>query len=125
MPEKSVYRTNYHPVNHTVIAVPSNQHHLHVIGLLTNDNRTKRKPTGTPISALVLNYHTHYLNFYVVWDCSDLIAFNAFTLLVGCQDEHLAHKILSDEVLVWLSVWSKVQILVQLMPMPHHHLLLH
>jgi len=28
--------------------------------------------------------------------------------LVGQQEEHPAHKKLSDEVLVWLSVWSKV-----------------
>jgi len=34
----------------------------------------------------------------------------AFTLLVGRQEEHLACKKLSGEVLVWLSVWSKVQI---------------
>jgi len=35
--------------------------------------------------------------------------FYALTLLVGHQEEHLAHKNLSDEVLVWLSVWSEVQ----------------
>jgi len=38
------------------------------------------------------------------------IAFSALTLLVGCQ-EHLACQTLSDEVLVWLSVWSKVQMI--------------
>ena len=37
-------------------------------------------------------------------------AFSALTLLVGCQEEHLACKKTSDEVLVSLSVWSKVQI---------------
>jgi len=31
-------------------------------------------------------------------------AFNALTLLVGRQEEHLACKRLSDEVLAWLSV---------------------
>jgi len=31
------------------------------------------------------------------------------TLLVGHQEEHLACKNMSDEVLAWLSVWSKVQ----------------
>jgi len=31
-------------------------------------------------------------------------------LLVGHQEEHSASKKLSDEVLVWLSVWSEVQI---------------
>ena len=34
----------------------------------------------------------------------------ALTLLAGRQDGHLACKKLSSEVLVWLSVWSKVQI---------------
>jgi len=37
--------------------------------------------------------------------------FNALTLLVGRPEEHLACKKLSDEVLVWLSVWSKVQVI--------------
>jgi len=36
-------------------------------------------------------------------------AFNALTLLVGRQEEHPACK-MSDEVLMWLSVWSEVQI---------------
>ena len=33
----------------------------------------------------------------------------ALTLLVGWQEGHPACKKLSGEVLVWLSVWSKVQ----------------
>ena len=37
-------------------------------------------------------------------------AFSALTLLVGHQEEHPACKKLNDEVLVWLPVWSKVQI---------------
>ena len=37
-------------------------------------------------------------------------AFSALTLLVGRQEERPACKKLSDEVLVWLSVWSEVQI---------------
>ena len=36
-------------------------------------------------------------------------AFSALTLLVGRQDGHPALKNLSDEVLAWLSVCSKVQ----------------
>ena len=36
-------------------------------------------------------------------------AFSALTLLVRCQEEHLACKKLTDEVLVWLSVCSEVQ----------------
>ena len=34
-------------------------------------------------------------------------AFSALTLLVGCQEEYLARKNLSDEVLVWLSSGAK------------------
>ena len=41
---------------------------------------------------------------------SSLHAFGALTLLVGRQEEHPACKQLRDEVLVWLSVWSEVQI---------------
>jgi len=37
------------------------------------------------------------------------IAFSALTLLVGRQEGHPACKKLSGGVLVWLSVWSKVQ----------------
>ena len=36
-------------------------------------------------------------------------SFSALTLLVGRQEGHPARKNLSDEVLVWLPVWSKVQ----------------
>ena len=31
------------------------------------------------------------------------MAFNALTLLAGCQEGHLARKNLTDEVVVWLS----------------------
>jgi len=37
--------------------------------------------------------------------------FSALTLLVGQQEGHLACKKSSDEVLVWLSVWSEVQMI--------------
>jgi len=37
-------------------------------------------------------------------------AFSALTLLVGRQEDHSACKKLSDEVLMWLSVWSEVHI---------------
>ena len=36
-------------------------------------------------------------------------AFSALTVLAGRQKEHPACKILIDEVLVWLSLWSEVQ----------------
>jgi len=35
-------------------------------------------------------------------------AFGALTLLAGHQEEQLTCKKLSDKVLAWLSVWSKV-----------------
>ena len=38
-------------------------------------------------------------------------ASGAFTLLIGHQEGHLACRKLSDEVFVWLSVWSEVQII--------------
>jgi len=44
---------------------------------------------------------THYLDYFFA-------AFSALTLLVGRQEEH--PEKLCDEVLVWLSVWSEVQI---------------
>jgi len=37
------------------------------------------------------------------------LAFSALMLLVGQQEGHPACKKLSGGVLVWLSVWSKVQ----------------
>jgi len=39
------------------------------------------------------------------------VAFSALTLLVGRQEGHSACKILSGEVLAWLSVWSEVQMI--------------
>jgi len=39
----------------------------------------------------------------------NLVAFSALTLLVGHQEEHLACKKLSGEVLAWLSVCGKIQ----------------
>jgi len=46
--------------------------------------------------------------------------FSALTLMVGRQEGHPACKKLSGGVLVWLTVWSKVQTcrLAQLMPLP-------
>jgi len=39
------------------------------------------------------------------------VMISALTLLVGRQEEHLAHKKLSDGVLAWLSVCSVVQMI--------------
>ena len=48
-------------------------------------------------------------------------AFTALTLLVGRQEEHLAYKKLNDEVLVWLSLWSEVQIVCIWSSWCHYH----
>ena len=42
---------------------------------------------------------------------SALSSFSTLTLLFGWQEEHPAHKNLSDDVLAWLSVSSEVKIL--------------
>jgi len=47
-------------------------------------------------------------HFYVLISFKN--AFSALTLLDGWQEEHPARKILSDWMLEWLSVWSKVQL---------------
>jgi len=41
---------------------------------------------------------------------TSVYSFSALTLLAGHQEEHLAYKNLSDEVLMLLSLWSEVQI---------------
>ena len=43
----------------------------------------------------------------------EILSFCALMLLVGRQKEHPACKKSSDEVLVWLSVWSEVQTVIQ------------
>ena len=63
----------------------------------------------------VLNMHINYLTshhiIYLVYSVDFLVlffsasAFSALTLLVGHEKEHMSYKKLSDEVLVWLSVW--------------------
>jgi len=50
-------------------------------------------------------------HMWYLWYCwSGIFAFSALTLLVGRQEEHPAGK-WRDEVLVWLSVWGKVQMI--------------
>ena len=43
--------------------------------------------------------------------CLQCYAFSTLTRLVWQQEEHPAHKKLSDKVLVWLSVWSNMQMI--------------
>jgi len=55
------------------------------------------------LAAVVATYFTRLYYF------TDGNAFSALTLLAGRQEEHPACKKLSDEVMAWLSVGSKVQ----------------
>jgi len=48
-------------------------------------------------------------DFFVLLFSFSFFAFSALTLLVGQQKGHPACKKLSGGMLVWLSVWSKVQ----------------
>jgi len=50
--------------------------------------------------------NVHISSIYTTVLC---LAFSALTLLVGQQEGHPACKKQSGGVLVWLSVWSKVQ----------------
>jgi len=50
--------------------------------------------------------NVHISSIYTTVLC---LAFSALTLLVGRQEGHPACKKQSGGVLVWLSVWSKVQ----------------
>jgi len=40
-----------------------------------------------------------------------MYAFSALTLLVGHYKEHATCKKLNDELLTWLTVWSEVQMI--------------
>jgi len=57
-------------------------------------------------TALTLYIQRWYITFIATH-----VFFSALTLLVGRQEEHPAHKKLSDGVLAWLSVWSVVQMI--------------
>jgi len=55
--------------------------------------------------------HTFYLQiFFTGTSAGIIIPFCALTLLGWAPGRAFGFKKLSDEVLVWLSVWSKVQI---------------
>ena len=64
------------------------------------------------LSVLTYNQLLNFEFFYCVLHAIGYFRFSAFsalTLLVGQQEGHTACKKLSGGVLVWLSVWSKVQ----------------
>jgi len=74
--------------------------------------------TLRPLTSHIMPCHTHKMAIvswpYILWRYFTLcilttVAFSALTLLVGRQEGHPACKKLSDGVLAWLSVWSKVQ----------------
>jgi len=69
-----------------------------------NNNHNLQQPTTTATTTTSLSFHlTSFWVFYgVTPDCT--VAFSALTLLVGFQEEHLACKKMSDEVLARLSV---------------------
>ena len=56
-------------------------------------------------STFTIPYHVTIVRTFIY----HFFAFSALTLLVGWQEGHPACKKLSGGVLVWLSVWSKVQ----------------
>ena len=60
------------------------------------------------VDSMLLQFSVGLTNMLVYYICIS-VAFSALTLLVGWQGGHLACKKLSGGVLVWLSVWRKVQ----------------
>jgi len=56
-----------------------------------------------------MNIFSIFFKFHIV---HYIFTFSALTLLVGWQEGHPARKKLSGGVLVWLSVWSEVQIFI-------------
>jgi len=78
---------------------------------------------GRDILPLLCKLYVRMLLFEVIYRISSYWwqSLCALTLLVGCQEEHPACKKLSDEVLVWLSVWTEVEMLL----LPLRCLLLH
>jgi len=84
-------------------------------------------PKQTNSNSLLSNFH-----ILMVWSWNQQINIRLPTmllmLLVGHQEEHPACKKLSDEILVWISVWSKVQMICMWFSRCHchpHHLLFH
>jgi len=72
------------------------------------------KPSQAEIRSIMADVQQSGMMLFSVSITSKILtsvySFSALTLLAGHQEEHLACKNLSDEVLVLLSVWSEVQI---------------
>ena len=88
---------------HMVQLMPLPPHHL-CFSTIQNGLSFWYRPTQVVQEKRPLN------NCGCVFVCKqEEFAFSALTLLVGWQEGHPARKNFSDEVLAWLSVWSKVQ----------------
>ena len=85
----SLFSTVIHNTAHSSSIFPLNLHTIIIAQML---------PTGRKSGDTLC----------ICWDFS-AFAFTALTLLVGWQEGHPACKKQSGGVLVWLSVWSKVQ----------------
>ena len=120
--------------------------HLHFFSKVTQVWVDKREDITTVLCCIIhdslcTRLCTHITHVWAVFTvncwfrlrCSILCVFIlifyaciALTLLVGHQEEHPACKKLSDGMLVWLSVCSKVQIVCiwsswcHCIPKPHH-----
>ena len=79
---------------------------------------------------LPLNVYSNHLEVSVIFVSQDVsvslsfkyyFSISALKLLVGRQEEHPACKRLSDEVLAWLSVWSKLQVICEWSSWCHCH----
>jgi len=85
---------------------------LHELVMITSLQQLVGNVPATTASTVTCTSHTSALrqdkNMFIV--TTNNYAFSALTLLVGHQEEHPEYKKLSDKVLVWLSVWSEVQI---------------
>jgi len=108
--------------------VPRSMAAKHAAAVLTNLIQVNSYNSHTPQSAIynsAIKCLVTYLRFHHLFSVTlvmllllfrvlSVTAFGALTLLVGHQEKHLTCKMLSDEVLAWLSVWTGAR----LMPLP-------
>jgi len=63
---------------------------------------------GSSVPRSILSLALYKFQYFLTY-CLD-VCLQCLDTVVGRQEEHPACKKLSDEVLVWLSVWNEVQI---------------
>jgi len=68
------------------------------------NRQTDRQTDGIAVASTALAMRA-------LWHAVKILAFSAWTLLVGYQEEHLTCKNLTEEVLAWLSAWSDMQMI--------------